>query len=54
MHLRYARLVVASAVAFAGVASAFQVAITDLDPLRQTCSGMWKGKDTRIESEEQP
>lgn len=28
---------------------AFQVAISDLDPLRQTCSGMWKGKETRIE-----
>lgn len=35
--------------ALVSVTSAFQVAITDVDPLRQTCSGMWKGKDTRIE-----
>lgn len=42
-------LALASTVILAGAASAFQVAITDLDPLRQTCSGMWKGKDTRIE-----
>lgn len=47
-------------VAFAGVlivslaipaVEAYQVEITDADPLRQSCSGMWSGKDTGIECE---
>ncbi|PWN26985.1 hypothetical protein BDZ90DRAFT_260665 [Jaminaea rosea] len=33
----------------ASTASAFKVAISDADELRQTCSGMWAGKDTSID-----
>jgi hypothetical protein len=34
--------------AAAPTVSAFEVNITDSDQLRQTCSGMWAGKDTQI------
>lgn len=38
-------------VAFALVlpSAAYRVAVSDEDQLRQTCSGMWSGKDTKID-----
>lgn len=51
MHLMGAKLAIPLAVLLATACNAFQVAISDADPLRQTCSGMWAGKSTRIESE---
>lgn len=51
MRLLDVRLAAVAPLLIAGLSAAFQVTITDADPLRQTCSGMWKGKDTRIECE---
>jgi hypothetical protein len=44
-----ARLFLLGALLLLVQVNGFQVAISDRDQLRQTCSGMWKGKDTRIE-----
>ncbi|UZJ52316.1 hypothetical protein CBS101457_001636 [Exobasidium rhododendri] len=49
MRFHHSSLLLASIVILASLSNAFQVAISDLDPMRQTCSGMWKGKDTKIE-----